>query len=367
MALHDTSAGLGAPPTMELLSGLDTLSSWAERSWPEPVRTMIQEGAGTSATVLANERAWSAWSLRTRVLADVSHIDTSVTVLGRTLAAPFLVAPSGLHTLVHPRGEVATAEGAAGFGTTMVLSSGTGTPMEDVLGVGGPTWFQFYWRRDRGLLREILGRAVELGAEALCLTADLPVRPLLGERMRHAVAHLPGDPPLYVLDRSAHVKGGEWDHDARVTWKDLDWLREVADVPLVIKGITTAEDAKQAADCGVGAIIVSNHGGRALDLGRPTALCLPEVVGALRGRSDAPEVLVDGGIRHGRDALIALALGARAVLIGRPALWGLTAHGADGVRGVLDFLKRELESCMGMTGRTSIKDIDPSTITEETR
>lgn len=366
MTLHDTAPNLDAPPPVGSVSDLARLSSWADRNWPEPVRAMIQEGAGSNATLTANENAWLGWSLRTRVLADVSHIDTSVTVLGRTLTAPVLVAPSGLHTLVHPRGEVATAEGAAAFGTTMVLSSGTGTPMEEVLGLGGPAWFQFYWRRDRGALREILARAVELGAEALCLTADLPVRPLLGERMRYAVGHLPGGPPLYVLDRGAHLTDGEWDHDARVTWKDLDWLREVADVPLVIKGVTTAEDATMAADCGVDAVVVSNHGGRALDHGRSTAASLVEVVGAVAGHG-APEILVDGGIRHGRDVLIALALGARAVLVGRPVLWGLAAEGADGVYGVLDFLRRELTSCMGMTGRSSIQEIDRTTIVEAGR
>ncbi|MFJ6392928.1 alpha-hydroxy-acid oxidizing protein [Streptomyces sp. NPDC091972] len=346
------------------MTDLGPLSEWAEKTWSEPVRTMIQDGAGTNATVVRNQSAWLNWVLRTRVLVDVSNIDTAVSVLGRTLSAPVLVAPSGLHTLAHPRGEVATAEGAASFGTTMVLSSGTGTPMEDVFAVGGPTWFQFYWRRDRGALREILARAAEHGAEALCLTADLPVRPLLGERMRHAVGNLPGGPPLYVLDRSAHVTGGEWDHDARVTWKDLDWLRDVTELPLVIKGITTAEDAIKAADCGVDAVIVSNHGGRAVDHGRPTAACLTEVVNALNTRSHAPEILVDGGIRHGRDVLIALALGARAVLVGRPILWGLAANGAEGVRDVLDFLRRQLESCMGMTGCSSVQEINRTTITE---
>ncbi|MFE2183544.1 alpha-hydroxy acid oxidase [Streptomyces sp. NPDC059455] len=367
MALHNDAPSPGAPPPIGDLSDLAALSTWAEQRWPEPVRAMIQDGAGSNATVQANQQAWLDWSLRTRVLTDVSHIDTSVSVLGRKLAAPILVAPSGLHTLAHPRGEIATAEGAAAFGTTMVLSSGTGTPMEDVLGLDGSSWFQFYWRRDRGTLREILTRAVALGAEALCLTADLPVRPLLGERMRYAVGHLPGGPPLYVLDRSAHLSGGEWDHDARVTWKDLEWLRGITDIPIVVKGVTTAEDAVQAADNGVNAVIVSNHGGRALDHGRPTARCLTEVVDAVAARSDAPEVLVDGGIRHGRDVLIALALGARAVLVGRPVLWGLSAHGAAGVHGVLEFLRRELESCMGMTGRPEVKDIDKTTITEATR
>lgn len=170
MSPHNTRACPSALPLIGSLSDLGALSSWAEKKWPEPVRAMIHEGAGSNSTVGANERAWLDWPLRTRVLTEVSHIDTSVIVLGRKLSAPVLGASSWLHTLAHPRGEIATAEGASAFGTTMVLSSGTGTPMGDVLSVGGPAWFRFNWRSDRGALREILTRAVQLGADALCLT-----------------------------------------------------------------------------------------------------------------------------------------------------------------------------------------------------
>ena len=351
------STAVGAVPVIGDLADLTALGEWASAVWPEPVRAMVQEGAGSNATVAANERAWRRWALRSRVLVDVSRIDTATTVLGRTVAAPVLVAPSGLHTMVHPRGEVETAEGVAAAGGIMVLSSGTGTPMEDVRAVGATTWFQFYWRRDRVALREILRRAVDVGCEALCLTADMPVRPLLGARMRAAVRDLPGGRPHYVLPRQAHVTDGEWDHDARLTWADLDWVRGVADVPLVVKGITTVEDAVAAADAGVDAIVVSNHGGRALDHGVPTADSLAEIAAALAGRPGAPELLVDGGIRHGRDVLVALALGARAVLVGRPVLWGLAAAGAAGVRDVLDLLRTQLAACMGMTGVRSPAEV----------
>ena len=352
-------------PHIPTLPDLDPLRRWAERVWSEPVRAMVQDGAGSNATVAANERAWLGRALRQRVLVDVSTVDTATTVLGARLPVPIMVAPTGLHTMVHPRGELATAEGAAEAGVPMVLSSGTGTPMEDVAKAGRPGWFQFYWRRDRAALREILRRAVDVGFSALCLTADLPVPPLLGAPMRAAVSALPGPPPQYVLPRSAHVAGGEWDHDARLTWADLAWVREVAEVPLVVKGITTGEDAVLAAEHGVDAIVVSNHGGRALDHALPTVASLVEVVAALGGRPDAPEVLVDGGIRHGRDVLVALALGARAVLVGRPVLWGLAADGAGGVRDVLDFLRRELVTCMALCGRPTTAAIDCSAVRPE--
>jgi 4-hydroxymandelate oxidase len=204
--------------------------------------------------------------------------------------------------------------------------------------------------------------AVAAGCSAICLTADLPVPPLLDAEMRYAVANLPGGPPLYVLPRKAHVAGGEWDHDSRLTWSDLAWLRETVDVPVVVKGITTAEDAVAAAHHGVDAIVVSNHGGRSLDHGRPTAACLVEVADALGALGSAPEILVDGGIRRGRDIAVALALGATAVLVGRPVLWGLAANGASGVHDVLAFFHRELVATMGMIGAAALSDLDRSRV-----
>jgi len=339
---------IDSPDTSTLLE-LDELERWAAAHWAPAVREMIQGGAGTRSTVSANQSAWTDWQLRTKVLVDVSDITTETTVLGGVHRTPILVAPSGLHTLVDPEGEVATATGARNFGTTMILSSGTGRTLESVREVGGRTWFQFYWGKDRGRIRDIVQKAVNLGCEAVCLTADMPVPPLLDAEMRHAVANLE-QTPLYLLPRSAHVAGGEWDHDARLTWRDLDWLRETVDVPLVIKGVTTAEDAVAAAEAGLEAIVISNHGGRNFDHGVPTAHALLEVARAMSGRSDAPEVLVDGGIRRGRDVAVALALGAKAVLVGRPVLWGLAANGADGVQGVLAFYERELRTTLAIMG-----------------
>ncbi|HEY0475259.1 MAG TPA: alpha-hydroxy acid oxidase [Kribbella sp.] len=344
------------------LADLDELEHWASASWDTPVRAMVQGGAGSRATLSANISAWSQWALRSRVLVDVSQVDTSTTVLGVEHRTPILIAPTGLHTLVHPDGEVATAIGARDFDTTMILSSGTGRTCRDVRSVGGRTWFQFYWGRDRSRVRDNLQMAVAAGCSAICLTADLPVPPLLDAEMRYAVANLPGGPPLYVLPRKAHVAGGEWDHDSRLTWSDLAWLRETVDVPVVVKGITTAEDAVAAAHHGVDAIVVSNHGGRSLDHGRPTAACLVEVADALGALGSAPEILVDGGIRRGRDIAVALALGATAVLVGRPVLWGLAANGASGVHDVLAFFHRELVATMGMIGAAALSDLDRSRV-----
>jgi 4-hydroxymandelate oxidase len=341
------------------VTDLDELEAAAVRRWDEGVRAFIQEGAGTGRGIAANLAAHRNWALRSRVLVDVSHLDLRTTVLGTPIALPVMVAPSGLHTLVHPDGEVATAAGAKAAGTVMILSSGTGRSLEEVAGAGGDLWFQLYWGTDRDRVRALVGQAADAGYAALCLTADMPVRPLVGATMRAGIASIADARPHYVMPRGAHLAAGAWDHDSRLTWKDLDWLRSVTDLPLVIKGIMSGEDAGAAAESGVDAIIVSNHGGRALDNAWGTMDALPEVVAAAGG---ALEVYVDGGFRHGSEVLVALALGARAVLIGRPVLWALTLAGAPGVTAVLQTLARQLSATMAMTGATSIADLDRSRI-----
>ena len=348
-------------PDLAAMTSLEELGSWADGHWPEPVRAMIQQGAGTSSSVRDNVDAWSEWSLRSHVLRDVSDLDTSTTLLGTPMRTPIAVAPSGQHTMVRPEGEVLTAQAAKEFDTLMILSAGTGRTIQDVRAVGGRTWFQFYWGRDRELVRDNLQRAVAEGCEAVCLTADLPVPPIIDARLRAAVQDIPGPPPQYVLPRNAHM-GGEWDHDASLTWQDLDWLRSVVDVPIVVKGVTTREDARAAADAGVDVVVVSNHGGRTLDHAVPTAVSLVEVADALRDVDAAPEIIVDGGIRRGRDVVIALALGARAVLVGRPILWGLAADGADGVRDVLGLLERQLRTEMALIGCRNLAELSPEAL-----
>jgi 4-hydroxymandelate oxidase len=361
-----TSATADTPPLAALpasaITDLLELEEEAVSRWEPGLAAFIQEGAGTGRAVAANRSAHQRWALKSRVLVDVSRIDTTTTVLGRVLPTPVMVAPSGLHTLVHPAGELATAEGAGDAGSIMILSSGSGTEVERVTEVGAETWFQLYWGADRNRVRSIVQQAAQAGCSALVLTADMSVRPLVGSRMRAGIASVGHAKPLYIMPRSAHLTPGQWDHDARLTWRDLDWLRNITDLPIVIKGVMCGEDALMAEQSGVNAIIVSNHGGRALDTPWGTLDALPEVVDALAHRPGAPEVYVDGGFRHGAEVLVALAIGARAVLIGRPVLWGLAVAGPAGVLGVLQLLRYQLESTMAMVGATRITDLDRSTI-----
>jgi 4-hydroxymandelate oxidase len=345
-----------------LLGDLGELEAAAVRTWQAGTRAFIQEGAGTGRGIAANRAAHRNWALRSRVLVDVSSVDLTTTVLGTPIRLPVMVAPSGLHTLVHPDGEVATAVGAKKAGTVMILSSGTGCSLEDVAGVGGDRWFQLYWGADRDRVKTLVGKVAAAGYKALCLTADMPVRPLVGASMRAGIASTVGEQPYYVMPRSAHLTSGAWDHDARLTWKDLGWLRSITSLPIVIKGIMSPEDAVAAAQAGVDAIIVSNHGGRALDNPWGTLDALPEVIAALSDVDSTMEVYVDGGFRRGSEVLVAVALGARAVLIGRPVLWALTLFGAAGVTGVLEALGSQLAATMAMVGAVCVADLDSSRI-----
>ncbi len=342
---------------------LDEFERAAHDVWTPGARAMIQEGAGSNGAIAANRQAWTRWALRPRVLVDVSEIDTATTVLGDAVSLPVLVGPSGLHNLSHPEGETETARGARRADTLMVLSAGTSRSMADVRAAadGGPTWFQLYWGADRARTAALTGMAEDAGCTALVLTVDLPVRPILGREMREGVRAIGAEQPLYVLPRDAHLAGGVWDHDARLTWADLAWLRSTTRLPIVLKGIMTAEDAALAVEHGVDAVIVSNHGGRSLDTPRGTLDALPEVVEAAGSQL---EVYLDGGVRHGHDVVVALALGARAVLIGRPVTWGLAAGGAEGLGAVLEILRSQLRGVMGIIGAPRLADIRRSHVTE---
>lgn len=341
------------------LTNLDDFERAAEKTWAPGPRNMIQEGAGDNRAIAANRAAFERWALRPRVLVDVSRIDTSTSVLGTEISAPILFAPSGLHGMSHPDAEAATARAAAAGLTVMVLSAATSIPMQAVREAAGaaPTWFQFYWGEDRERTKRLLAMAEDQGCEALVLTVDMPVRPALGARIRSGVAAVGDMLPMYVLPRNSHLGAGQWDHDARLTWSDLAWLRDQTTLPIVLKGIMTGEDGALAVAHGASGVVVSNHGGRALDTSRGTLDALPEVVEAVGGRI---EVYVDGGVRRGHDVAVALALGARAVLIGRPVTWGLAVDGETGALAVLDVLKRELMSTMGMIGAPSIDRITRS-------
>ena len=309
----------------------------------------VNAGAADEITVRWNKEAYQRIRLKPHVLVDVSHLDTRVSLFGQEQAFPILLAPAAAQKLVHPDGELGTVRGAAAAHATMVLSSFSTTRLEDVSAAAkSPLWLQLYAQTDHGFARELVQRAQTAGYRALCLTVDAAVT---GPRNRETRANvkLPPMPDPEV------VKGA----DPALTWKDVEWLRSFAKIPLLLKGVLNPEDAERALNAGVAGIIVSNHGGRNFDTIPATIDALPRVVEKVAGRVP---VLVDGGIRRGTDVLKALAFGASAVLIGRPYLYGLGAAGEAGVTKVLNILQHELQLAMALTGRTNIASIDRSVI-----
>jgi isopentenyl diphosphate isomerase/L-lactate dehydrogenase-like FMN-dependent dehydrogenase len=319
----------------------------------------IAGGAGDEHTLRQNRTAFERWELRPRVLVDISSVSAATRVLGTEVALPVLVAPTAFQRLAHPDGEAATARAAAAAGTIMAVSTlSSVTPAELAAAApGAPQWFQLYWSRDRGFTEELVHAAADSGFAALVLTVDLPVA---GRRERdvRAAFKLPDDLPLPNLPEE--LRGDDFHTalhavvDDTLTWRDLEWLRSRCSLPLVVKGILTAEDALLAAEHGAAAVVVSNHGGRQLDGVPPTLDVLPEVVEAVGERV---EVLLDGGIRRGIDVLKALALGARATLSGRSVLWGLAAEGEEGATRVLELLRREVELGLKLLGSPSPADV----------
>jgi len=301
-------------------------------------------GAGDERTLRDNVEAFSRWLLRPRVLVDVSAVSTATTVLDAEVSMPLLVAPTAFQRLAHEDGELATARAAATAGTVMCQSTlSSVTPGELAAAApGARQWFQLYWSSDRGFTSELLARVVEAGFEAVVFTVDFPAA---GRRERdlRAAFTLPDDLvtpniPESLQRQDFHVALGQI-VDTTLTWRDLEWLRETCSVPVLLKGILSAEDALLAAEHGAAGVIVSNHGGRQLDGVAASLDALPEVVEAV---GEGVEVLVDGGVRRGNDVLKALALGASAVLVGRPVVWGLAVGGEQGVRDVLELLRAEI-------------------------
>jgi 4-hydroxymandelate oxidase len=338
---------------------------------PQPSFDYIAGGADAEISLRRNREAYDHWALRPRVLVDVSKRDTSTTVLGERVSMPILVAPTAFHGLVHSEGEVATARGTAAAGTLMVASAiATKTLEEIAASIPAPRWFQLYVYRDRNVTADLVRRAEKAGYRAICLTVDTP---LLGRREKDERNAFTLPPGLGIANvRPAGLDGmPESDRgsafskyvvellDAAVTWRDITWLRSITSLPIVLKGILTAEDAALAVQHEVDGIVVSNHGGRQLDSTLGTLDALPDVVGSVDGRL---EVYMDGGIRRGTDVLKALALGAKAVLLGRSVLWGLALGGAEGVRAVLDHLRKEFELAMALAGRANVSQIDSTLV-----
>jgi 4-hydroxymandelate oxidase len=269
--------------------------------------------------------------------------DTRTEVLGVSLSMPALIAPWAYQRLVHPDGELATARAAAREGSLMVVPTPAEHDLEAIAAASdGRTWFQLYVLRDRAASERMLDRAVEAGYGAVVFTVDLPVGGLRYRDVRNG----------FEIPQAMRARGGEYDPDIR--WNDVAWIQERTGLPVLVKGILTAEDALLALDAGAAGIVVSNHGGRQLDGVLASVDALPEVVEAVAGRVP---VLMDGGVRHGTDVLKAIALGASAVLVGRPAAWGLAADGEDGVARVLEVLRDELANAMTLAGCHAVPDI----------
>jgi 4-hydroxymandelate oxidase len=328
-------------------------------------------GANDEITLRANRDAYADIPLHYPVLRDVSSRDTSVEVLGERIAFPVMVAPTAFHRMACAEGECATARAAARAGTIMVISTLSTTAIEEVAAAAeGPKWFQLYIYKDRGATADLIRRAEASGCRALVLTVDAQV---WGRREADVRNNFRLPDGLTVANLAEHAKetfpagisgSGLAAYvaqmlDPSLSWRDLAWLREQTKLPVLVKGIVRADDARLALEHGVDGVIVSNHGGRQLDTAPATITALPRVVEAVAGQIP---VLIDGGVRRGTDVVKALALGAQAVLIGRPILWGLAADGEEGAYRVLEMLKAEFDLAMALCGARTVGEIDRSLV-----
>ena len=335
---------------------------------PRNIWDFIDAGAFDEITARRNRAALDAVSLRPRFLVDVENRDLSTTVLGKAIDFPVMTAPAGVHQLAHSDGELATARAAGSMGTIMAVSTNSSYGIEEVARVAtGPLWFQLY-HRGYDLTKMLVYRAEEAGYVAICLTVDNPLPGTKERDIRNRYERPRGLELGNFVGESARLglvsgtyEAASWDlpRVAFLTWSELEWLRSLTSLPLVIKGIRTAEDARLCVENGVDGIFVSNHGGRQIDGTLSSIETLPEIVDAVQGRA---EIYLDSGIRRGADVLRALALGARAVFIGRPIFWGLAVDGEAGVRKVLEILRYELDRAMGYCGVTDVKSISRSLV-----
>lgn len=359
----------GAAAVGSAATGLFSIPQYEERAKglvSVPAWEFYDQGCADDLTVHWNREALQRLRLESRVMVDVEKIDTSITLFGHAMPYPILLAPAASHMLVHPEGEVATARGASAAMATMVLSSNSNRTVEDVAAATTqPLWFQLYVSRDRDIAKELIQRVEAAGCKALCVTVDQPVIYARDRSSREAgplrSLPLPNVKRPVPGPGSSPTAGGR---TRSLTWKDLEWFRSVTKLKVILKGVLHPDDAEQAVKAGADAIIVSNHGGRALDGVAATIDCLPRVADRVAGRIP---VLMDGGIRRGSDVLKAIGRGANAVLIGRPYLYGLAVNGSDGVQHIVQILRNEFEGAMALTGRTSIAQIDRSVLWPEAR
>jgi len=345
---------------METLLTLDDAERLAEQAITPEAWSYIVGGAGDERTLRWNREAFSRFRLRPRVLVDVSNVSTETTVLGTPVSMPVLVAPMAFHQIAHEEGELATAKGAAAAGTLMCVSTvATATPADIATAApAAPRWLQIYVFQDRGVSDEVIAQALGVGFSALVLTADLPVYGIRHREVRTGFEAPEDEVPALV---HARERGGDQtDHhslgllEAGLEWDYVTELVERWNVPVLVKGLVTAEDAVLACDHGATGVVVSNHGGRQLDGAIASLEALPEIVEAV---DDRAEVYLDGGVRRGPDVVMALALGARAVLVGRPVLHGLALGGATGVAQVLEILREETENALALLGCRSPAEV----------
>lgn len=354
---------------LDRFADLADFEAHARETVPGPVYDHLADGAGTNWTRDENLRAYNRWLIRKRLMVDVADVDLTTTVTGQRLELPVLLAPSAFHKLVHPDGELASAGAARDAGTGIVLSTLASTSLEDVAGVGAPCWMQLQIHKDRGLTTSLQERAEAAGFTGLCLTVDAPnygIRP--ADKRNHI--RLPDEVTIANLtdrfDLPSHARGEDlmaymWKEMAQdVTWDDAAWLIERTTLPVIVKGVMTVAEARNAVRAGCAAIVVSNQGGRQVD-GEPATIdVLAEIADAV---GDEVEILLDGGIRHGSHVLKALALGARCVLVGRPTYWGLAAGGRDGVRKTLQLLSEQLANTMQLSGVKSVSEVPAGLVT----
>jgi isopentenyl diphosphate isomerase/L-lactate dehydrogenase-like FMN-dependent dehydrogenase len=373
------TAGLkGQAPARPLAP--EELEQRARAILPPPAYCYVAGGAGGEDTVRANRDAFHRWRIVPRFLRDVSRRDLGVELLGRRLPAPVLMAPIGVQSMLHPDAELAVARAARSLGVPMVLSTVSSTPLEAVAEALGdsPCWFQLYWPKDPALAASLVGRAERAGYAAVVVTLDTYLYGWRERDLQHAwlpfaqglgIANYLTDPVF----RGALAAPPEQDLAAAarhflavvsnpaLTWDDLAWLRRQTRLPILLKGLLHPEDARRAVGHGVDGVIVSNHGGRQVDGAVASLDALPAVAEAIAGRV---EVLFDGGIRRGADVFKALALGARAVLLGRPYCWGLAVGGEAGVSDVLRNLLADVELTLGLAGCASCADVSRNSLVE---
>jgi 4-hydroxymandelate oxidase len=352
----------------ESLLNIDDYARAARRTLRKDVHDYYEGGALDEITLRENATAWDRLKLYYHVLAGVGPRELSTTVLGQRISMPILIAPTAFHKLACAAGEIAAAHAAKSAGTLFILSSLSNTAMETVFAeAASPRWFQLYIYKDREIIRALVQRAEAAGAEAIVLTVDAPG---LGTRERDARNQFTLPSGLAVENLAPLGKGSipnvegsglaayvRDNFKSDLSFDDLDWLCGCTQLPIIVKGVCRGDDADRVAGHGARAIVVSNHGGRQLDTAPATCEVLPQVVDAVGGRC---EIYVDGGIRRGSDVLKAIALGARAVMIGRPILWGLCVGGEQGAAQVLEILRRELDEAMLLCGCTTLNDINGS-------